>query len=137
MIARPPADAQEAMVDWISATMDAGLFVMGDAAGFLVWTAWRASRRARGKSLRVIDDHPGSRLDLFMGVLWFGMLLVQTDNLFLNAAPGGWYKLSALSLAGTASTVFICGAFAGRIVLRRELRWLQERREEKTPEAQS
>jgi len=63
-----------------------------------------------------------------MSVVWTGMLLVQASSLLLHLELDGSRKLPQFSLMPTAAVLFICGVFAGRLLLRRELR-LAERRE--------
>jgi hypothetical protein len=68
-------------------------------------------------------------LELLMGLVWSGIFLVQLSGILRHAQSGGSYSLSPLAFAGIAATIFVCGAFAGRLLLRREMRWSKERRD--------
>jgi hypothetical protein len=120
------------MMVFVDAMMIGGICVMVGACAFLLGTALRALRRGGGQDLRLMDDHPGARLDLYMAFVWGGMLVVQISNILFHKQPGGAYNLSSLTLAATAGDVFACGVFAGRLLLRREMRWYKEKREEQS-----
>jgi hypothetical protein len=62
---------------------------------------------------------------------------VQATNIFHHMQLGGTIKLSLLSLAAFAADVFICGAYAGRLLLRREMRLEKEKREERNGAART
>ena len=53
-------------------------------------------------------------------------------KILLHAEPGGTYKLSSLALAATPGNIFVCGVFAGHLLLRREMRWYEEKRDEQS-----
>lgn len=112
-------------MDLANLLLDAGLGVMVVAAliaGKAIWTDLRAS----GAELPLRRRDNGLRLDLYLGLVWSGMLLVQAGNILLHLDSGGIRNISSLTAAGTASTVFVCGAFAGRLLLRLELRRYRE-----------
>lgn len=98
-------------------------------AGRTIWATIRADRQ----ELRRISDVRGQRLDLYMGLVWSGMLLVQASSILRHMGPGGSYNLSSLAVGATASNIFVCGVFAGRLLLRREMRLVKEKREARAP----
>jgi hypothetical protein len=118
------------MTNFLEALMIAGICVMVGGCAFLLATGLRAARRAGDGDFRLIDDRPGGRLDLYMGLVWSGMLLVLGSNVLLHTGPGRSYNLSALTLAAAAGNILVCGVFAGRLLLRHEMRRCEERREE-------
>jgi hypothetical protein len=122
---------QEAMMVFVEAMMIAGLCIIAGAAGFLLVNGLKARRGAGGQDL-LADEQRGARLDLYMCFVWSGMLLVQASNILLHRDPGGTYHLSSLTLAATAGQILACGVFAGRLLLRRELRWIKEKRDEQS-----
>jgi hypothetical protein len=118
-------------MNFVDALMIGGLCIMVAAGAFLLRTALRAARRADEQGFRRMDDHPGGQLDLYMAFLWSGMLLVQGSNIVLHLQTGSIHNVSLLAWMGTAGDIFICGIFAGRLLLRREMRWHKEKREER------
>jgi hypothetical protein len=56
------------------------------------------------------------------------MLLVQASSVLHHIGPGGIYNLSSLTVAATIGNIFICGVFVGRLLLRLEMHWLNEKR---------
>jgi hypothetical protein len=127
---RPYQPAAEAKMNFVDALMIGGICVMVGACAFLLAHALTAARR--GRDLAAAGDHPGRRLDLYMGLFWSGMLLVQATNIMHHMEPGGSYSLPPLTLAATAGALFACGVFAGRLLLRREMahtrRWMDAAR---------
>jgi hypothetical protein len=117
--------------------MIAGLCLIVGACAFLVGIALKTVRQAGGQDLRLLDPHPGGRLDLYMGAVWSGMLLVQASSVLRHMQPTGTFNLSWLSLAALAGDIFVCGGFAGRLLLRREMRWYKEKRDERLGVARS
>lgn len=108
-------------MDLANLLLDAGLVVAVVAAliaGRAIWTALRAS----GQELLLAKRNNGLRLDLYLGLVWSGMLLVQAGNILLHRDADGFRHISSLTLVATAATVFVCGAFAGRLLLRLEMR---------------
>ena len=108
-------------MDLPSLLLDTGLAVAVVAAliaGRAIWTGLRAS----GEELLRRRRDNGLRLDLYLGLVWSGMLLIQTGNFLLHAESGGLRTISSLTVVSTAGTVFVCGAIAGRLLLRLELR---------------
>lgn len=108
-------------MDLPNVLLDAGLCVMVVCVlilGRALWTGLRAS----GQELLLRRRDNGLRLDLYLGLVWSGMLLVQVGNILLHTDSGGLHNVSSLALLGTASTIFVCGACAGRLLLRLEMR---------------
>ncbi|HTK80088.1 MAG TPA: hypothetical protein VL286_06565 [Rhizomicrobium sp.] len=70
----------------------------------------------------------GARLDSYMAVVWSGFLLVQGSEIINHMRPDGRADLPLLSLAAAGSVAFVCGAFAGRLSLRQEMRLDDEKR---------
>ena len=111
-------------MDLANVLLDAGLCVTAVAAliaGWAIWTTWRAS----GEELLRRRRDNGQRLDMYLCLVWSGMLLVQAGNILLHRDSAGIH-ISSLTLVATAGTVFVCGAFAGRLLLRLELRRSRE-----------
>lgn len=73
---------------------------------------------------------PGGILDLFMIFVWGGMALMQAANIILHKQSHELYKVSALTWAGSAAVLFMCGGFVGRLLLRLELRRYRQKRED-------
>lgn len=115
-------------MDFADALLIAGMCVMVVCAfivGRMIWTTLRAD----GEELRLRNiNNDGRRLDLYLGLVWTGMLLVQASSILRHVQPGGIQNLSTLTVAATAGDIFICGVVAGRLLLRREMRWLNEKR---------
>ena len=109
----------------------------GVACAVLLGIALKAVKRAGGQDLRLLDPHPGGRLDLYMGIVWSGMLLVQASSILRHMQPTGTFNLSWLSLAALVGDVFVCGGYAGRLLLRREMRWYKEKRDARLGAARS
>jgi hypothetical protein len=76
------------------------------------------------------QDLRGGRLDLYMLCVWSGLLLVQLAEILRHMQFDGTFRLSTLTLAATGAVILLCGIGAGRLLLRRELRWYREKREE-------
>lgn len=109
-------------MNFAEAMMIAGIGIMVGGCGFLLVNGIKAARRAGGRE----DGDRGQRLDLYMLFVWGGMLLVQISNMFFHADASGTFHLASLTLASTAGTVLVFGGFAGRLLLRREMRWRGE-----------
>jgi len=105
-------------MDYLEMMMIAGLCLMGLAAAFIFRAIFKTAKlRREGQRY----SPPGARLDLYLGALWSGLLLVQLSSLVRHMEPPGPHNLSWLSLTGFASIVFLCGAYAGRLSLRMEI----------------
>jgi hypothetical protein len=98
----------------------AGICVMLVGAGALLFAGLRAKRTGAPM---------GTRLDVYMACVWTGMLMVQMSSIVLHWEPAAIYHLSPLTLSATAANIFVCGIFAGRLLLRREMRLQKERQE--------
>ena len=107
--------------------MLAGIGLMLVACAFLI--AAQLRDRQAGHGPVAANARRARRLESYLGIVWSGFLLVQISNILHHIEPDGTMKLSWLSLTSFASVVFICGAFAGRLLLRREMRLDKERRE--------
>jgi hypothetical protein len=118
----------EIMMDMLDAVMIAGICIAVGAGVFLLSTQWQIAKRAGGQDVHLDSTRRGERLDLYMGVVWSGLLLVQVTNVLHHMQHDGTLRLSLLSLAAAAGAVFVCGAFAGRLLLRREMRLGEEKR---------
>ena len=110
-------------MDLANLLLDAGLGVAVAAALIAARAIWITLHASGGELLRRQRDN-GLRLDLYLGLVWLGMLLVQAGNILLHRDSAGFH-ISSLTLVATAGTVFICGACAGRLLLRAELRRLR------------
>jgi predicted branched-subunit amino acid permease len=124
-------------MDLLEAVQIAGLAIEVGAAAFLVWILSKTIKQAGGQYGRTADPRDGWRLDLFMGIVWSGMLLVQLPSIIRHLPPPAAYHLSWLSLSSIAGVMLICGGFAGRLLLRLEMRRYEQKREERMNEAQS
>ena len=122
-------------MDLLEAVQVAGLAIEVGAAAFLVWILWKTIKQAGGQYRRTADPRDGWRLDLFMGIVWSGMLLVQLPSIIRHLPPPAAYHLSWLSLSSIAGVMLICGGFAGRLLLRLEMRRYEQKREERMNEA--
>jgi hypothetical protein len=105
-----------------SAMTIAGLCVMLAGSTFLFISGLKARRRG---TLR--DYHSSGQFDLYMAFVWSGLFLVQLNSILLHWEPGAIQHLSALTWAGTGGTVFSCGVFTGRLLLRWEMRRQEDR----------
>jgi hypothetical protein len=132
-----PRNGVEAMMNFLDAMTGAGLCLIVGACAFLLGITLKTVRQAGGQDLRLLDPHPGARLDLYMGIVWSGMLLVQASSVLRHMQPTGTFNLSWLSLTALAGDIFVCGVFAGRLLLRREMRWSKEKRETRSHAALS
>ena len=112
-------------MDLPNALLDAGLCVMVVAVLILGRAIWTTSR-ASGQELLLRKRDNGLRLDVYLCLVWSGMLLVQASNILLHVDSGGIHNISSLTIVSTAATVFVCGAFAGRLLLRLEMRRYRE-----------
>jgi hypothetical protein len=132
-----PCSVMEAMMVFADAMTIAGLCLIVAACAFLLGITLKTVKQAGGQDLRLVDPHPGGRLDLYMAAVWSGMLLVQASSIVRHMQPAGTFNLSGLSLAALAGELFVCGVFAGRLLLRREIRWYKEKRAERIGAARS
>jgi hypothetical protein len=72
-----------------------------------------------------------------MGAVWAGFLIVQATSVFHHLQLDGTIEFSLLSLAALAAVLFICGAFAGRLLLRREMGLNKKQREQQNAAART
>ena len=105
--------------------MLAGIGLALGACAFLI--AAQLRDKQAGQDPVAANARRARRLDLYMGVVWSGFLLVQISNILRHRQPDGAMTFSSLSLAAFAGVVFLCGGFAGRLLLRREMRLAEER----------
>jgi hypothetical protein len=127
----------EIMMDLLDAVMIAGICLAVGGCAFLLATQLGSAKPAGGQDARRESARRGKRLDLYMGVVWSGFLVVQTTNIFHHRQPAGTFELSSLSLAAFTADVLICGGFAGRLLLRREMRLDKEKRDERNGAART
>ena len=109
-----------AMMDLIDLVMLAGIGLALGACAFLI--AAQLRDKPAGQDPVAAKARRARRLDVYLAVIWSGFLAVQITNILHHLAPDGTMKLSRLSLTAFAGVVFICGGFAGRLLLRREMR---------------
>ena len=100
--------------------------IFGSLAGcaFLVVMELKA-RRSGGQSYH----QRAARLDWYMSFVWSGMFLVQLSSILLHWEPGAIFHVSPATWVATAGSIFGCGVFAGRLMLRWEMRLYEERRD--------
>ena len=106
-------------MDFLEGTLTAGLFLVVISAVLIVVAVLRVAKQTRASGHRA---QIGERQDIYLGVLWTGLLLMQLSSLIRQMESPNPHSLSLLSVAGFASAVFLCGGFAGRLTLRMELR---------------
>jgi hypothetical protein len=123
---------QEQVVNLVEAILMAGFCVMIAGAAFLFIFGLKARRRNA-----LMEFHSSGQFDLFMLFVWGGLLLVQFSSILLHWDPGATRNLSSLSWTGTGSTIFVCGVFAGRLLLRLEMHRYKEKREGLRPKRAS
>jgi len=102
--------------------MIAGLCVAVTACAFLLVARLRSARQSAEPDIHLASTRRSARLDQYMGMVWSGFLLVQGAQIFNHLRPDGTAQLSLLSMGAAAGVVFVCGGFAGRLLLRREMR---------------
>lgn len=95
--------------------------------GFLLaW--WLKVRRAGADDLGGV----GLPLDVCMFFVWGGMLLTQAANIIMHKERGSLYNVTALTWVASASVLFVCGCFAGRLFLRLEIHRYRQKREDES-----
>lgn len=75
--------------------------------------------------------------DVYLALVWSGILMVQLSNILHQAESGGSFRVTPLMGIGTAAVVFICGAYAGRLMMRLEMRRYNSKRDEQAREART
>lgn len=110
----------------VDATLIGSISMMVVAGVFLLRTKFRG---AGGRGRRPTDGYLSWELDLWMALFWMGMLLMQLSQIWLHWDPIWIYHLSPLTFAATACALFACGVFAGRLLLRLEIRRYQEKQQ--------
>jgi hypothetical protein len=106
----------------LDTVMIAGLCLSSGACIFLIAVQMRAARQTGATGSPLESNGRSERFELYNFAVWSGFLLVQATNVLHHRQPDGMFLLSLLSLGGFAASVFICGAAAGRVALRREMR---------------
>jgi len=119
-------------MDLLEAMLIAGLCLIVGASAFILGAMLKAARQARRHDRHFVDPRRGERLDIYLGTLWIGMLLLQFSSLLRHMQPPGIFNLSRIALAGFGSAVFVCGVYAGRLLLRLEIRRSEQRSEERS-----
>ncbi|HET7191390.1 MAG TPA: hypothetical protein VFI98_05710 [Pseudolabrys sp.] len=108
------------MMDLLETMMIAGICLVIGGFAFLLRTQLKALKQVRRQDIRLVGPHVGTRQDLYMGLLWSGIFLVQVSGLVRHIQPGPnnfpWFPLIAV-----ASVLFVCGGYAGRLLLRWEI----------------
>lgn len=115
--------------------MIAGIGLMVVASALLVPVGLKAAKRRAEHYRQLPKEYPGLTGDVYLLLVWSGMLIVQISNILLHAEPGGIYRVVPLMWVGTAAAVFICGLYSGRLMMRLEMRAYKARREEQSREA--
>ena len=72
-----------------------------------------------------------ARLEWYMSFVWSGMFLVQLSSILLHWEAGAIFHVSPVTWAAAAGSIFICGLFTGRLLLRREMHLHREQRDER------
>jgi hypothetical protein len=62
------------------------------------------AKQAGGQDVHLESARRGERLELYVGAVWSGFLVVQATNIFHHIQLGGTIKLSLLSLAASPPT---------------------------------
>jgi hypothetical protein len=122
-------------VNLIDTTMMGGLVLILGACALMVGIALWEKRTGKKGPAATTDEHPGARLDLYLCLVWSGMALVQVSNIALHIQEGAIQNVSRLGWVGTGGTIFACGVFLGRLLLRREIRWYKNKREQQRRDA--
>jgi hypothetical protein len=105
-----------------SAMIMAALCVLLAGSTFLFVSGLKARRRGT-----LQDYHSSGKFDLSMAFAWSGMFLIQLNSILLHWEPGAIQHLSSLTWIGTGGTIFVCGVFTGRLLLRWEMRRKERR----------
>lgn len=117
--------------------MMAGLGMVVVAFALFVGAALKTAKQRAEWYRQLPEEYPGLMLDVCMLVLWGGMLLSQISNILYHAESGGIYRVVPLTWVASAAAVFICGAYAGRLMMRLEMRRYKAKREEQAREART
>jgi hypothetical protein len=112
-------------MDLLDAVEIGGVAMALGACAFLVMTQLKSIKQG-ARDLE--PARRGERLDLYMAIVWSGFLLVQISSILHHVQSDRTFKFTSLSLSAFAAVVFICGGFAARLLLRREMRLYEERR---------
>ena len=80
-------------MDLLDAVMIAGICLAVGACAFLLTTQLVIARQAGGQGVHLESTRRGERLDLYMGAVWSGCLLVQASSIFHHIQLGGTIKL--------------------------------------------
>lgn len=106
-------------MDSLEIMMNAGLCLIVGTAAFVLRAIIKTTKLRRAGQ-RV--TYPGDRVDMYMAILWGGIFLVNLSSLIRHMQSPGPQNLSWLSLTGFASVAFVLGVYAGRLLLRMEIR---------------
>ena len=124
-------------MDFLDVVMIAGICLSVGACAFLITAQLRTAKRTGAQDVHLENARRGERLDLYMGAVWAGFLIVQATSVFHHLQLDGTIEFSLLSLAALAAVLFICGAFAGRLLLRREMGLNKKQREQQNTAART
>lgn len=117
--------------------MMAGIGLMLAAGALLIPVALSAAKHRAEHYRQLPEEYPGLMGDVYLALVWGGMLILQISNILLHAEPGGIYRVVPLTWVGTAAAVFICGLYGGRLMMRLEMRAYRAKREEQAREART
>jgi uncharacterized membrane-anchored protein YhcB (DUF1043 family) len=115
----------------------AGLCLTVVAGAFIVRAGLKAAKQRAEQYRQLPEVYPGMMVDAYMVLLWSGTLMTQVSNILLHVESGGIYRVVPLMWIGTASVLFMCGLFAGRLLMRLEMRAYKAKREEQAREARA
>lgn len=115
----------------------AGIGMMVVAIALVIRAGLRAAKQRTQSNRQLPEEYPGLTSDAYMILFWSGMLLMQISNILLHAEPGGTYRVVPLMWVGTAAILLVFGLYAGRLMMRLEMRAYQAKREVQTREART
>jgi hypothetical protein len=117
-------------MDLLDVVMIGGVGLAVVACACLVRVQLKSVKQAGGQEVHLEPTRRGERLDLYMAIVWSGFLLVQVTNILHHIQNDGSFRFTSLSLSAFAAVVFVCGGFAARLLLRREMRLYEAKRVE-------
>jgi hypothetical protein len=115
---------------FLDAVMIGGIGMAVVACACLIRMQLKSLKQAGGHEVHLEPTRRGERLDLYMAIVWSGFLLVQVTSILHHIQSDGSFQFTSLSLVAFAAVVFVCGGFAARLLLRREMRLYEEKRGE-------
>jgi hypothetical protein len=118
------------MMSLVQGVLIAGVCLTVVAGALLIPAGLKAAKQRREHYRQLPEEYPGLTGEVYMALVWSGLLMVQISNILLHAEPGGNYRVVPLMWVGTAAAVFICGLYVGRFMIRLEMRAYRAKREE-------